>query len=141
MNSRFWKTLTAALLAAVQVFAGVAGTATGAVLNLNAGKSGVAMITAAAEMDAAPCDMSCCRVASCWCEVAPVRTPARPAPAIPPVPPVESKLSAPLPAEDLVSLTLALLEPERKAPVAPPTEVIVHAPEAPLFALHCSWLI
>lgn len=141
MNSRFWKTLTAALLAAVQVFAGVAGTATGAVLDLGTGKSGVAMTTAVGEMEAAPCDMSCCEVASCWCEVVPVRTPARPAPAVPSVPPVESKLSAPLPAEDLLSLTLELFEPERKAPVAPSTEVIAHVPEEPLFALHCSWLI
>lgn len=132
MITPFWKTLTAALLAAVQVFAGVMTVTAGGIS---------AVAPASAQAVAAPCDMSCCRVQSnCWCEAAPVQAPAKPVPAVPLVQPLEFKLAAPLPVEDMLTLTLNLLEPERKAP-APSTEVVVHAPEAPLFALHCSWLI
>lgn len=126
MRSRFWKTMIAALLAAAELFAGVS--LAGVKTSVDAESSGPA------------CEMSCCEVSRCWCEAAPVKTPSPPkAPAVPLVQPLEYKLTPPLPSADILSVVPESLK-EPKAP-APSTEVTVHAPEAPLFALHCSWLI
>ncbi|RYD38154.1 MAG: hypothetical protein EOP86_01655 [Verrucomicrobiaceae bacterium] len=136
MHSRLWKTLLAALLAAVELLsAGVnAGTA-----GTSAALPGCETQAQAATAAAPVCEMACCRVRLCECEAVPAPAPPKPALVVPVVQPLEYKLTPPSESTDLLSATLEhLLEP--KAP-APPDEIIVHAPEAPLFALHCAWLI
>lgn len=135
MHSRLWKTLLAALLAAVELLS--AGVNTGTAWT-SAALPGCG--TRARETAAAPvCEMACCRVRVCECGAVPAPAPPKPSPAVPVVQPLEYKLAPPSESTDLLSATLEhWLEP--KAP-APSDEVIVHAPEAPLFALHCAWLI
>lgn len=128
MHSRLWKTIIATLLAAVELFAGVAV----------AGISPAGGTAGGGTESAQPsCEMVCCKVSRCWCEAAPAKTPA---PAVPLVQPLEYKLTPPLPSTDLLSAAVLEALKEPKAP-APSTEATAHAPEAPLFALHCSWLI
>lgn len=131
MHSRLWKTLLAALLAAVELLS--------AGVNARTAGTSAALPGCETQAQAPACEMACCRVRLCECEAVPASAPPKPAPAVPVVQPLEYKLAPPSESTDLLSATLEnLLEP--KAP-APSDEIIVHASEAPLFALHCAWLI
>lgn len=127
MRNGITKTLLTAFLALVQVFAVVA--------------PGRAQSTVAAAAEEAPaCLMVCCMPGGCDCSVAPGKAPAPPAPQAPVVERLEVRLMPWQPLMDLMSL-LAPDEPEAVGSPAPPTDVVLRAPAAPLFAVHCSWLL
>lgn len=121
MTSRLYKTTVAAFLVVAQLFASMA------VWNVRAASPVVA-----------ECEMSCCIQHSCGCEAAPSNNEEKPAPIAPSTANVELKLIQLLPLID--QLTLPVLKTAEKLP-APDTEGAAVVHEAPLFALHCSYLI
>lgn len=127
MQKGITKTVLIALLALAQVFAVVAP-----------GRAQSTQGAAAAEGPV--CLMVCCAPGGCDCSASPIEAPAPSAPYTPVVERMEVRLMPWQPLMDIMTL-LAPDEPVFGRSPVPSVDVVIPVPAAPLFTVHCSWLI